>query len=73
MIAKAKNMKALGFDDSAASGIGGLLAIGEMLPAVELNHQSGCMTHEISDVARNRHLAPEAHSVQPMITQFRPK
>jgi hypothetical protein len=73
MIAKAKNTKASGFDDSAASGIGGLLAIGKMLPAVEFDHQSGCMAHEISDVARNRNLAPEARSVQPVITQLRPK
>ena len=65
MIAKAKNTKASGFDDSAASGIGGLLAIGKMLPAVEFDHQFCCMTYEVGNVARDRHLASEASSVQP--------
>ena len=73
MIAKAENTKAFGFDYRAASAVGGLLVIGKMLSAVEFDHPSRCMTHEVSDVTRNRHLAPEAHSVQPMIAQLGPK
>ena len=54
MIAKAKNTKASGFDDSAASGIGGLLAIGKMLPAVEFDHQSGVVFD--NDYPTRRHI-----------------
>jgi hypothetical protein len=63
MIAEAKNAKAFGFDNRAAPVIGGLLAISEMLTAVEFDHQAGCMTHKVSDVVRDRDLAPEASVV----------
>src|SRR5882672_7849536 len=44
-----------------------------MLSAVELNDQSGRMADEVGDVVSDRHLAPEAGAVQPVIAQLRPK
>jgi hypothetical protein len=73
MIAKADNTKAFSFDYCAASVIGGLLAISEMLSAIEFDYQFCCMTYEVSDVVCDRHLASEASPVQPVIAQLCPK
>src|SRR6266568_1550339 len=44
-----------------------------MLAAVELDHQFCGMTGEVGDVVFDRHLAPEAYAVQPVIAEFRPE
>jgi len=67
VIAEAKHLKALGFNQSRACRVCLLTAVGEMLPAIEFNHQFGCVTHEVGDVATNRDLASEASTVQAMI------
>ena len=73
MIAEAKNAKALGFDNCAAFCVSRLLAIGKMLPAIQLDHQLGSMTYEIGDIASDRDLAPETRAVQAMIAQLGPE
>src|SRR5258708_29590609 len=44
-----------------------------MLPAIELDHQFGSMTHEVRDVIFDRDLAPEARAIQAMIAQLQPE
>jgi hypothetical protein len=73
MIAEAKNLKPLCLNRCRASGVCVFSSIRKMLSAIELDHQSGCMAHEIGDVAFDRDLAPEAGAVQPMIPRLRPE
>src|SRR5258708_40107447 len=44
-----------------------------MLPAIELDHQFGSMTHEVRDVIFDRDLAPEARAIQALIAQLQPE
>jgi hypothetical protein len=67
VVAEAKNAKSFGFDNRTALCVGGLLAIGKMLPAIKLDHEFGSVTHEVGDVVCDRNLAPEASAAQAMI------
>jgi len=73
VIVEAKNVQAFGFNGGRARSICLLSMIGKMLPAVELDHQLGSVTHEVGDVILDRDLAPEAGAVEPMIAEFRPE
>jgi hypothetical protein len=73
MIAEAKDVKALGFDDLGARRVSSLSFIGEMLSAVEFDHEACGVTYEIGDIALNWHLSSKTSSLKAMIAQFRPK
>ena len=66
-IAEAQDAKASGFDSRATSGVSSLLAVGKVLPAIELDYQFGSMTHEVRDIIPDWHLPSKAGTGQAMI------
>ncbi|BAL05970.1 hypothetical protein BJ6T_06750 [Bradyrhizobium japonicum USDA 6] len=72
-VGEAENFEALRFDRGRATRIGPFALIREVLAAVELDDELGCMADEIGDVALDRHLAAEARAIQPVAAQLRPE
>ena len=67
-VAKAKNLKPLGFDSRRSVRIRLFSASGKMLTSVKLNDKFGGMAHKICNIIFNWDLPAEAGPAQPMVT-----
>jgi hypothetical protein len=66
MVAKAKNLKALGFDSSRSLRVGPFPANRKVLAAIKFNDKLGGVAHKIRNVIVNRDLSAESGSNQSM-------
>src|SRR5262245_21490792 len=73
MIAEAKNLEALRFDDGGARRVGSFGLIGKVLTAIEFNDKLRGMTNEVGDVVLDWHLPKKNSAVEPMTAELRPK
>jgi hypothetical protein len=72
-IAETKDFETLGFDYSRTRCVRLFGLVGEMLPAVEFDHEHGGVTYEIGDEILDRDLAAEAGAIQSVIAQRSPE
>ena len=72
-IAETKDFEALGFDHSRARSVGLFGLVGEMLSAIEFDHEFRRVTYEVGDEVLDRDLAAEAGAVQAMVAQCSPE
>jgi hypothetical protein len=70
VIAEAKNLKAICFDDRATSRVSCLLAVGKMLAAIKFDYQFGSVAHEVGDIVSDWHLSSETCSDQAMVAKL---